>query len=268
MAAERRAWSLVLAVIPGVCACVSANDMGYAASRGLDEGGAASDAGDASSPTDAAADRGSPVEASTETGAPDGGPGPVDSGGNEDTGCGPIDTVASCGACGRACSTTQASSTSCNGQSCLPTCNAGYLSCNNPAAPAPDDGCECAVPNAASVPKCCATACPIAHTYDATKGAAATFYDCVAQGTYNAQVAMDACLAYAGAGQCNVAGTYHCVGPDGGGNTADLVCSDGTGAPACTCFGYDNAVQGLFHVGAGTGAKNCDCPLSTDPHWN
>jgi hypothetical protein len=235
---------------------------------------AAADAGEAS-PGDASADHDAAppveasVEASTDTGAADAADAGHDAGGDAEAGCGPTNTIANCGACGRACSTAQASSTMCgSNRTCMPTCNPGHLSCNNPAAPTADDGCECATPNAPSPPSCCATACPVQHNYDQSAGASATFYDCVAQGTYNAQLAMDACLAYAGAGQCNVAGSYHCAEPDGGGNLGDLVCSDGNGAPSCICWGYDNSVQGFLYSGPGVGSVNCFCPGAGDPHWN
>src|SRR5262249_23041263 len=62
-----------------------------------------------------------------------------------------------CGACGRSCALANASTTSCNGGACAPTCQAGYLNCNVPVPPAPDDGCECAGP------MCCGSSCPSAH---------------------------------------------------------------------------------------------------------
>jgi hypothetical protein len=56
-----------------------------------------------------------------------------------------IDTatdVASCGACGRACSSTGVAAPQCAGGLCTPQCLAGRGDCNRPIAPAPDDGCE------------------------------------------------------------------------------------------------------------------------------
>jgi hypothetical protein len=50
--------------------------------------------------------------------------------------------AANCGACGRACSTANASSTSCQSGTCVPVCVAGYENCNKPASPSADDGCE------------------------------------------------------------------------------------------------------------------------------
>lgn len=47
-----------------------------------------------------------------------------------------------CGACGRACSTANATSTSCSGGGCAPSCAAPWSDCSHPAAPGADDGCE------------------------------------------------------------------------------------------------------------------------------
>lgn len=50
--------------------------------------------------------------------------------------------TANCGACGRACSTAHATSTSCQTATCVPVCTSGFENCNKPASPAADDGCE------------------------------------------------------------------------------------------------------------------------------
>jgi hypothetical protein len=47
-----------------------------------------------------------------------------------------------CGACNRACSTTNTASLGCTNGVCTPTCNAPWSSCSSPAAPGADDGCE------------------------------------------------------------------------------------------------------------------------------
>ena len=52
------------------------------------------------------------------------------------------DTTANCGACGRACSTTNVATATCTNGLCTSTCVAGYGNCTQPAAPTPDDGCE------------------------------------------------------------------------------------------------------------------------------
>jgi len=49
---------------------------------------------------------------------------------------------ASCGACDRACATTQVATAACAGGVCTSSCNPGFGNCTKPAAPASDDGCE------------------------------------------------------------------------------------------------------------------------------
>jgi uncharacterized membrane protein len=46
-----------------------------------------------------------------------------------------------------------------------------------------------------------------------------------------------------------------------------MVCSDGAGASACTCWGYDGVLVGLLFAGPGKGMANCDCPQTGDPKW-
>jgi hypothetical protein len=232
-------------------------------------------------------DTSSPVDAHEASTADAGGDapadGPVDSGvapeGSSpdapfDSGCGPLNTTTNCSACGDKCASVAASETAstCPGDSngfgatCSYTCAASHLDCN--AGTAPDlDGCECATPGVTNA-TCCSGACPIAHDYDEDI-INTTFYDCVAASTYNLTVAMDACTAYAGAGQCDVMGTYFCTLEDGG-MAGDMVCSDGAGAAACACWGYDGLLLGQMVIGPGKAAanpNNCECPEPTDPKW-
>jgi hypothetical protein len=179
-------------------------------------------------------------------------------------GCGQLNSVMNCTACGQVCTPVGATKPECTGTTCSYTCNPGYLDCNAATSPPDTDGCECHAPGA-SAAQCCAGACPIAHNYDEdlTDGA---FYDCVAAGTYNGTLAKDACAAYAGAGNCDA---YECDDADGG-VISHLVCSDGPGAVACACWAYDGDLQGQMVVGPGTaaaGAGNCLCPQTTDPQW-
>jgi hypothetical protein len=179
-----------------------------------------------------------------------------------DAGCGSLSSTSNCSACGEVCTATHATSPQCNGSTCSYTCSAGFLDCN--AGTAPDtDGCECPTSGGAG---CCSGACPVQHDYDEDI-IGATFYDCVAAGTYNETVAFDACTAYAGSTAACTTG-YYCTGPDGG-TVGDMVCSDGASAPACTCFGYDGQLQGLMVVGPGKGTNmaNCECPETGDPKW-
>jgi hypothetical protein len=69
-----------------------------------------------------------------------------------------------CGACGRTCSNQGASSVSCSGGVCTPTCSAGYDNCNQPPVSQPDDGCETNVLNSPANCGACGRACSNAHT--------------------------------------------------------------------------------------------------------
>ncbi|MCC6214487.1 MAG: hypothetical protein IT376_06435 [Polyangiaceae bacterium] len=50
--------------------------------------------------------------------------------------------VANCGACGRACSSTNTATRRCTAGACDSTCTAGWGNCGQPSAPSVDDGCE------------------------------------------------------------------------------------------------------------------------------
>ena len=47
-----------------------------------------------------------------------------------------------CGACGRACSSTNVDVRGCSGSTCDSTCQPEWINCNEPTEPTPDDGCE------------------------------------------------------------------------------------------------------------------------------
>lgn len=202
-----------------------------------------------------------------------------------DSACGNLNTTSNCGACGAACAaagtdhetaancctgTTCPGSTNGAGDNCSYTCSSGYLDCNASTMVPNNDGCECHAPGATASQCCAGGNCPIQHDYDEDV-VGATFYDCVAAGAYNSTDAMDACEAYAGVGQCDVMHSgYYCTYPDGG-LAGDMVCSDGTGAPACACWGYDGVMKGYLLIGPGTyGANenNCMCPGPGNPQWD
>jgi hypothetical protein len=172
--------------------------------------------------------------------------------------CGALNTVENCSACGDKCAADDASTPkSCSGSTCAYTCSTGHLDCN--ASAAPDlDGCECYAPGATA---CCQTECPLPHNYDEDTSPPALFYDCVAAGTYNSTLALDACAAFTGdKTQCDSTHTYTCSleGEDAG--ISDMVCSDGPNASACDCWGYTGPLAGFMSTGTGKGFANCGCP--------
>ena len=221
-----------------------------------DAGGTSADSGGVDAGADAAG-----VDAGHDAGHPDAA---VDAG--SDGSCGPLNTVANCSACGDTCTATNAQAPACNGTTCSYTCKTNFLDCN--AAKAPDlDGCECNAPGATSS-QCCAGACPQQHHYDLDL-LSSTFYDCVAQGAYNATVATDACGAFTGdVTQCDNGGfTFFCNYADGG-VAGYMICSNGPTATACDCWGYSGALQGLMSTGTGKGQANCLCPQPGGTQWN
>jgi hypothetical protein len=203
-----------------------------------------------------------PFESSTEvdTGAPDTG---------FDTGCGPLDAIDNCSACGAQCMPDAGKDTQCNGVTCSYACEVDTLDCNQSIAP-DLDGCECSA-RGATQSQCCGTGCPQSHSYD-TDLTTSTFYDCVAPGAFNSTVAKDACNAYAGpsdGGLCDIGFTFTCRGLDGG-VISDMVCSNLYAGP-CACWAYDGTQSGHMHIGSASGTAslaNCLCPSTVDPSWN
>jgi hypothetical protein len=225
-------------------------------SSGIDEGAAdAADAWAADAAGDGAADAtldaADAGDATVDAGAADaeGGAGADASDATADVGCGPPDTVTNCGACGQACASNASVKTaSCNVRDTGPTtctyaCSTGHLDCNASVAPN-TDGCEC--PTSGGVQCCPSNACPTQHTTGLTGGAASTFYDCTALGTYSQKFATEACTAFTGnASACN--SMYGC-------GTAAALCST-----SCNCWGYAGSAAGFARKGG-----TCGCPGSGD----
>ena len=219
----------------------------------------ASGAGDGTVPdATATAEASTPDSGSTDGGLDAPSP-PVDSGG-----CGPVNTAENCSACGDKCLATNATAPACNaaGTTCSYSCNANYLDCNRGVAP-DLDGCECDAPGA-TASQCCSSNCPQQHHYELKVVNNTVFYDCVPQGTFSEQSAMDACLAYAGtSGGCQ--NGYVCTNePDGGMAESDSVCSS-----SCWCWSYSGPLTGFLNPGDNLGGQ-CYCPTggAGSPTWN
>lgn len=165
-----------------------------------------------------------------------------------DSGCGPLNVPANCGACMQACTPTNANSAGCSGQvdgtgaNCSYMCKSGFLDCNQINAPN-TDGCECQYSGVSTAPTCCADQCPVKHT-DGLVGQSyypqsPYFYDCVPAGTMNQQLASDACAAYVTA-RGGAPSTY-CLpfGPSDGGPPDSYCAASCTNPTTCTGFMND-----------------------------
>lgn len=186
---------------------------------------------------DEAGDAGSPASAEASAGPTDGG---LD--------CGPMDTIASCGACGRSCNAAHAVDAGCSGGSCTyQACAAGWSDCDQ--SPPNSNGCEC------QTPSCCAGGtCQTAHS----NGVGQTFYDCQPPGTYTESEAMAACLAFTGSStQCQAA-------PMGVFCSSRGICSNG----AATCWCWTYAGTGAGTVEKQTGFCPSTCPSANGTMWN
>jgi hypothetical protein len=186
---------------------------------------------------DGIGDAGSPASADASAGATDGG---LD--------CGPIDTIASCGACGRSCDATHAVDAGCSGGACTyQACAAGWSDCDQ--SPPNSNGCEC------QTPSCCSGGtCQTAHS----NGVGQTFYDCQPTGTYTESQAKAACLAFTGSStQCQAT-------PVGVFCSSRGICSNG--AATCWCWTYSGTGAGT--VEKQTGLCPSACPSASGTMWN
>jgi hypothetical protein len=116
-----------------------------------------------------------------------------------------LDTTSDCGACGRACSTTNSSSATCAGGKCSHVCQAGFGDCVQPPSPVADDGCEADFSASATSCGSCGNNCT-------TQGAPASPFECKS-------------------GACGCGNNAQCV--LGGAPQAQSVCNTGTGVCSC-----------------------------------
>jgi len=196
-----------------------------------------------------------------------------DAGGDgSDGGC-MLDTPDNCGACGTSCDQGMSvQSATCGvpdagpgGDAAAPvcsyTCAAGYTDCNSMTGlhqplPFNSDGCECMTPGVNNVGCCMGSMgwsygqCPVPHMFDSSMSSSA-FNDCEPAGAYSNQLALDACVAFAGNGKCD--NTFTCS--DG----TKMVCS--SRAATCNCWGYDGPGSGKVHHGS---MGMCTCPGAMD----
>ena len=197
-----------------------------------------------------------------------------------DSGCGDLNTTSHCGACPDTCASTGASQTSaaccsagiCPGSTngsndtCQYTCANGYLDCNA-SVPPDSDGCECHVPGATASQCCAGGGCPITHN-----NGIAQFWDCQPAGSYDSQLAVDACVALVGAANIASCTQGQCVAPDGAADGDLVVCATGAGSTDCVCWTYSGPNVGYFHNPnlPPAGGANCFCgaAASGDTKYN
>ncbi len=160
-------------------------------------------------------------------------------------------STTSCGGCGRACASAHVQTASCASGLCTSSCTSGYVNCAKPAAPAVDDGCECA-----GTACCAGNTCQTQHV----NGLGQTFFDCVALGTHDLTQASAARAAWPAASPTDFASTA-CT------NGAPMVCRQT--ASSCACWGYStgasNPGDGRVHL---NNTNGCICPGVGDPAWN
>lgn len=208
-----------------------------------------------------------PNETSTEGGVDAPVDSPADTGHDTGTeaGCGSTDTVQNCGACGQACTETNASADSCNGTTCSYTCKSGYLDCNEGTAP-DTDGCECTAPAGATQANCgngtngplgC---CPVAHNDGLSEGTP-KFFDC--NTGYSLSLAIDACANFTGnASECTQG---QCEASDGAADGDLVVCATGS-TTDCPCWTFSGPNEGYVHdphAAPGSQDQNCYCASKT-----
>jgi hypothetical protein len=162
--------------------------------------------------------------------------------------------VAHCGSCSNVCSLPNATPACPSGTCTIASCSGGFFDCD---AQAPN-GCECAGKDLGDGMKGCCPAgtCQTGHS----DGFGHNFTDCIAFGTYSAQLAMDASNAYNLPGATeSFCDTTNCVG-------ASYYCTrrrQGSMTKECVCWAFNGASTGFAkHVSA-----ECLAPMTTDVAW-
>jgi hypothetical protein len=163
-------------------------------------------------------------------------------------------STASCGGCGRACSSTNVQTPACAGGVCTSTCAVGFVNCAKPAAPNADDGCECA-----GTACCAGNMCQSNHD----NGLDGHFFDCVTLGTHDLTQATAAASAWSLAGASPFNSTA-CT------NGAPMRCVQNAANNMCACWGYTTGATnpGDGHVHLNSASNGCMCPTAGDPTWN
>ena len=160
-------------------------------------------------------------------------------------------TTANCGACGRACSTTNVATASCTNGLCTSTCTGGSGNCTRPAAPNPDDGCETNINTNVDNCGACGRACSATNvaTRSCNGGlcnstcSSASFGNCTQPAAPTADNGCETNLTNDSA---------HC------GN-----CATSCSVPSQTCAGSMCGACAAGAINCNGGTDGCECP--TDP---
>ncbi len=165
-----------------------------------------------------------------------------------------------CGTCKRACSTNHATSESCSGGVCSPSCSPGYGDCSSPSAPTADNGCETDLGSSPNNCGACSRKCSTSHIATASCSAGRCDSTCTS-GWGNctqpyAPTLDNGCETNLGSstGNCGACG-HVCAGN----NVQTLACSGGACSPNCVS-GYGDCSTPT----APAADNGCETPVSFD----
>ncbi len=199
--------------------------------------------------------------------------------------------VNNCGACTRACSTSNVATRQCTGGLCNSTCNSGWGNCNQPAAGAtapytPDDGCESNL-NTCTATACCSQASPTPAGMCApppahSDGFGHLYADCHALGvpgtaSYTQQMALEAAAVDTSqnGSVIVISGSSVLCCNCGTPNEIDSVCksTNGTlnpsGTWSCSCWSYSASGNQVSLIGTvQSGTTQCPCPSAGNATFN
>ena len=166
-----------------------------------------------------------------------------------------LDSLSSCGACGRSCSLSHVATAGCSGVACSPICASGFGDCKTPLPPAADDGCETAL-NTTTSCSGCGIKCDASSSVGATcSGTSCSYTSCKAGFKDCDTTAPDA-------NGCETAvnTTTNCGGC---GVACDTVTSVGALCVAGKCV-YSACAAGFADCDtSGANANGCETPTNT-----
>ncbi|MGO9836704.1 MAG: hypothetical protein ACLP1X_21115 [Polyangiaceae bacterium] len=167
-----------------------------------------------------------------------------------EAGCGPLDTVTNCGACGTSCDSTHSHGAECNGSDCTYTgCATGYGDCD--AGPPNTNGCETAI----TTPTNC-TGCGIACDTSHSQGASCDTTGCTYTGCASGYKDCTTTAPDSNGCETPITTTTNCGGCGvtcGTLNVATANCTSGTACGYTCSTGYSNCNT------SGSNTTGCEC---------